>query len=168
MQAGQTGHYVLSTIHTIDRIEVITRLKKMGISSYDIASTLVTVVSQRLIRKICPKCAIKREFTDKEIDIIKKIGDKYGCEFDLKDKFTYTAKGCNFCNGTGYYERIGMFEVLEINDELKELIMTNGTVMEIRDAALRSGYKPLIVDGIHKVVDGITTLEELNKKIIIF
>ena len=71
MQAGQTGHYVLSTIHTIDSIEVITRLRKMGMSNYDIASILATSVSQRLVRKVCPHCAKKRDFTEQEKEIIK-------------------------------------------------------------------------------------------------
>ena len=168
MQAGQTGHYVLSTIHTIDSIEVITRLRKMGISNYDISSTLVTVVSQRLIRRICPKCAKKREFTDKEKEIINKIGEKYDVKFDLTDKFTYTAEGCKYCNQSGYYERIAMFEVLSITDELKELIVDGASTVEIRDVALKNGYKPLLVDGIQKVVDGITTLDEVNKKLIIY
>ena len=70
MQAGQTGHYVLSTIHTIDSIEVITRLRKMGISDYDISSTLATSVSQRLVRKLCPDCKRERDFTEEEKDII--------------------------------------------------------------------------------------------------
>jgi len=89
MQAGQTGHYVLSTIHTIDSIEVITRLRKMGISNYDIASTLATSVSQRLIRKICPHCAKERRFTEEEISIITNIGKKYGVQFDFTGKTTY-------------------------------------------------------------------------------
>lgn len=168
MQAGQTGHYVLSTIHTIDSIEVITRLRKMGISNYDISSTLVTVVSQRLIRRICPKCGKKRDFTDKERAIIEKIGEKYNQKFDLKDKFTYTAEGCKYCNQSGYYERIGMFEVLSIDDEIKELIVDGASTVEIREKALKNGYKPLVVDGIQKVVDGITTLDEVNKKLIIY
>ena len=75
MQAGQTGHYVLSTIHTIDSIEVITRLKKMGVSNYDISSTLATSVSQRLVRKVCPNCSVERDFNEKEI--IQIIGGSY-------------------------------------------------------------------------------------------
>ena len=83
MQAGQTGHYVLSTIHTIDSIEVITRLRKLGISNYDIASILATTVSQRLVRKVCKHCAVERDFTPEEIDIIKKIGQKYNVELQI-------------------------------------------------------------------------------------
>lgn len=123
IQAGQTGHYVLSTIHTIDSIEVITRLRKMGLSNYDISSTLVTAVSQRLVRKLCKKCAKQREFTTEEKETINKISQKYNVKFDLKDKFTYDAIGCPECNNSGYYERIGIFEILYITDEIKELII---------------------------------------------
>ena len=98
MQAGQTGHYVLSTIHTIDSIEVITRLRKMGMSNYDISSILATSVSQRLVRKICPYCAKERDFTDKEKEIINKIGEKYNTKFDFKGKKTYEPVGCKNLN----------------------------------------------------------------------
>lgn len=168
MQAGQTGHYVLSTIHTIDSIEVITRLRKMGISNYDISSTLATSISQRLVRKICPKCAIKREFTDGEKEIITNTLQKYGINADLSDKFTYTPSGCEFCNGSGYYERIGIFEVLSLTDEIKELIINGASSLEIRQLAMKQDYKPLAVDGINKIINGITTLEEVNKKIILY
>ena len=82
IQAGQTGHYVLSTIHTIDCVEVITRLRKMGISDYDISSTLATCISQRLVRRLCPECRQKRKFNDEEKKIIDTIGKKYGINFD--------------------------------------------------------------------------------------
>lgn len=168
MQAGQTGHYVLSTIHTIDSIEVITRLRKMGISNYDIASILATSVSQRLVRRICHHCAKERDFTDKEKETIQKIGEKYNVEFDIKGKKTYEIVGCKHCNNTGYYDRIGIFESLIINDQIKELITNNASSMEIRRKALETGYEPLIIDGVRKVLDGITTLEEINDKLIIY
>ena len=168
MQAGQTGHYVLSTIHTIDSIEVITRLRKMGISNYDIASILATSVSQRLVRRICPHCAVERDFNEKEIEVINKIGEKYGIKFDLANKKTYDAVGCKFCNQSGYLDRIGIFEVLNVTDEIKDLISRDASSMEIRKAALKLGYKPLIVDGIYKVLNGVTTLDELNNKLIIY
>ena len=122
MQAGQTGHYVLSTIHTIDSIEVITRLRKMGISNYDISSILATSVSQRLVRKICPHCAKEREFTEKEKQIITKIGQKYNVDFDLEGKTTFEPLGCRRCNQSGYLDRIGIFEVLNVEDEIRDLI----------------------------------------------
>ena len=168
VQAGQTGHYVLSTIHTIDSIEVITRLRKMGVSNYDISSTVGTSVSQRLVRKVCKKCARKREFNDKEKETIKRISEKYNVEFDLTDKYTYDTVGCKECNNSGYYDRIGIFEVLSLDDNIKELIVNGASIIEIRKEALKENFKPLVVDGIKKVIDGITTLDELDRKIILY
>ena len=168
LQAGQTGHYVLSTIHTIDSIEVITRLRKMGVSNYDIASTLATTVSQRLVRKICPHCARPRPFSEAEIEIMNKIGNKYGENFDFSGKMTYDAIGCQYCNQTGYYERIGVFEILNIDDEIRELITMDASTLKIKQQALKKSYRPLVIDGIYKVQKGVTTLEELNKKLVIF
>ena len=168
VQAGQTGHYVLSTIHTIDSIEVITRLRKMGISNYDIASTLANVISQRLVRRVCPYCAKKRYFTDSEIEIIKKLNERYGLKTDLKDKFTYDIIGCEKCNGSGFYDRVAAFEILEINDEIKDLIVRDQSSIEIKRRALELGYKPFIVDAIDKVINGVTTLDEVNRQLIIY
>ena len=167
IQAGQTGHYVLSTIHTIDSIEVITRLRKMGLSDYDISSTLATSISQRLVRRLCPECKRERDYTEEEKRIIETISKKYGVEFDLSGK-TYDAIGCKHCNNTGYYDRIGIFEMLEITDEIKQEIMNGKSSIEIRNEALKQKYKPLVVDGIRKIVQGYTTLEELNKKLLIY
>lgn len=167
IQAGQTGHYVLSTIHTIDSIEVITRLRKLGLSNYDISSTLATSISQRLVRRLCPECKQERKFTDMEKKIIKEIGEKYNVTFDLSG-ITYDAPGCKHCNNTGYYERIGIFEILNLTDEIKEAIIEGKSSLEIRKIALEQSYKPLVIDGIQKVVDGYTTLQELNKKLLIF
>lgn len=168
MQAGQTGHYVLSTIHTIDAIEVITRLRKMGVSNYDISSTLATSVSQRLVRRICPYCAKEREFTKEEKDYIEKVGEKYNLNFDLNGKKTFDTVGCKKCNNTGYLGRIGIFEILVINDELRTLIVDNKSTIEIRKSALKSGYVPLIVDGINKVLNGTTNMNELNNKLALY
>ena len=168
IQAGQTGHYVLSTIHTIDSIEVINRLRKIGISDYDIASTLSTTISQRLVRRICPKCKQEREFTATEKEIIEKMLKKYNEDINLDNVTTYDAIGCKYCNNTGYYERIGIFEILDITEEIKELIVNGASSMEIRKKAIEQNYRPLLIDGIKKVIKGETTLEELNKKLLFF
>ncbi len=168
MQAGQTGHYVLSTIHTIDSIEVITRLRKMGVSNYDIASTLATTVSQRLVRKLCPNCRREREFTEQEKQIMEQIGEKTGIKFDFNGKKTYDAIGCNKCHNSGYYDRIGIFEVLILNDKIRALIADNGSTVDIKAAALEAGYQPLVIDGISKVINGITNLDELNNKLALY
>ena len=167
IQAGQTGHYVLSTIHTIDAVEVITRLRKMGLSDYDISSTLATTISQRLVRKLCPKCKKERNFTEEEKRIITSICGRYGVNFDLSG-VTYDASGCEFCNNTGYYDRMGIFEIMELTDEIKEEIMNGRSSIDIRKEALKGSYKPLVVDGIRKVIEGYTTLEELNKKLLFY
>ena len=168
IQAGQTGHYVLSTIHTIDAVEVVTRLRKMGLTDYDIASTVGTTISQRLLRKICPHCRREREFTDYEKDVIKKIGEKYDYKFNIEGVKTYDAVGCEKCNNSGYYDRVGIFEVLNMDDDIKELIMEGKSSIEIRRKAMEKDYRPLIVDGVNKVIQGETNLGELNKKLIIF
>lgn len=168
MQAGQTGHYVLSTIHTIDSIEVITRLRKIGVSDYDIASTLATSLSQRLVRKICPYCAQERDFTEEEKEIMNKMAKKYNIEYDFNGKKTYTTVGCSKCNNTGFFGRIGIFEILNLTEEIKELIVKGASSIEIRNKAIEEGYKPLVIDGFNKVLEGYTTLNELNSKLIIF
>jgi type IV pilus assembly protein PilB len=169
IQAGQTGHYVLSTIHTIDSIEVINRLRKIGVSDYDIASTLATSISQRLVRRICPECKKERPYTEDEKRKILQLSNKYNMNIENIDQLTtYDAIGCKHCNDTGYYDRIGIFEVLDLTDEIKELIVNGASSIEIRRKALEQDYRPLIVDGINKVLKGYTTLEELNKKLLIF
>jgi len=168
IQAGQTGHYVLSTIHTIDSIEVINRLRKMGVSDYDIASTLATTVSQRLVRRICPNCKREREYTQEEKKIITKIAEKYGQTVDFTNKKTYEAVGCKKCNNVGYYGRIGIFETLDVTDEIKELIVKGSSTIEVRKKALEQNYRPLVVDGIRKILNGDTTLEELNRQLILY
>jgi len=168
MQAGQTGHYVLSTIHTIDAVEAITRLRKLGISNYDIASTVATCISQRLVRRVCTKCAVQRDFTDEEKNLINQLGKEYNLEFDFYGKKTYDIKGCEHCNHTGYYDRIAVFEVLIMNSEIRQAIADNKSSLEIKRIAEKYNYKPLLVDGLIKVVNGITTLDELNKKLMLY
>lgn len=168
MQSGQTGHYVLSTIHTIDAIEVVTRLRKMGISNYDIASTLATSVSQRLVRRICPHCSKERDYTEEEKKIITEIGEKNNTKFDLTKKKTFDTCGCEKCNYTGFLGRIAAFEVLNLDDEIKQAIMEEKSTIEIRKIAMTKNYRPLVVDAIKKVIDGYTTLKEVNNKLALY
>ncbi len=168
VQAGQTGHYVLSTIHTIDAIEVVNRLRKMGLSDYDIASTLATTVSQRLVRRICPDCRRERDFTKEEKDIISKIAEKYGEKINFDNLKAYDPVGCKKCNNIGYYGRIGIFETLNITDEIKELIIKGASTIEMKNKALEQNYRPLVIDGIRKILNGDTTLEELNRQLILY
>ena len=98
---------------------------------------------------------------------MEKIGEKYKIQFDLSGK-TYDAVGCKHCNHTGYYDRIGIFEILNISDEIKMEIMNGKSSVEIRNKAFEQGYEPLVIDGIRKIIQGYTTLEELNKKLLIY
>ena len=159
---------MLSTIHTIDAIEVINRLRKMGVSDYDIASTLATTVSQRLVRRVCPNCRKEREYTQEEKNIMTKIAEKYGETIDFTNKKTYDAVGCSKCNNIGYYGRIGVFETLDVTEEIKELIVTGASTIDVRKKALEQNYRPLVVDGINKILKGETTLEELNRQLILY
>ena len=168
MQSGQTGHCVLSTIHTIDAIEVVTRLRKMGISNYDIASTLATSVSQRLVRRVCPHCSKEREYTEEEKKIITEIGEKYNTKFNLNKKKTFDTVGCEKCNYTGFLGRIAAFEVLNLDDEIKQAIMEEKSTIEIRKIAMKKNYRPLVVDAIKKVIEGYTTLKEVNNKLALY
>lgn len=168
IESGQTGHLVLSTIHTIDAVEAITRIKKMGISSYDISATLVTTISQRLIRKLCDKCKRPHVFTEEENKYIARIEKTTGEKFVVDETKIFEPSGCQYCNGIGYYERVGAFEILCINDELKDLISEGASTIEIRKyARANTRYRPLIVDGLNKVLQGVTTIDELKRKIIV-
>lgn len=117
---------------------------------------------------MCPKCKRERDFSEEERNIIETIARKYNMEINLEGKKTYDAVGCKYCNNIGYYERIGIFEILSIEDEIKELIVQNASTLEIRNAAMKYGYMPLVIDGINKVLDGKTNLKEINKKLLIF
>ena len=168
IQASQTGHYVLSTIHTIDAIETITRLRKIGISNYDLSSCIASTISQRLVRRLCPHCKKERPFTEQEKQFIKNIGDKYKVNFDIENAVTYNPVGCEECNNTGFYDRIAIFETLIFTDSIKKLIAENASIFDLKEKALEQGYKPLIVEGIKRVLDGTTTMDELDDKLVIY
>ena len=165
IQAGQTGHFVLSTIHTVDAIEAITRLKKLGVSAYDVGSVLATVIAQRLVRRLCTHCRKEREFTEAEKKEFEIIGNRYDYHFDLEGKHTYEPVGCEHCNNTGFYERIAAIEILNMDDNLKDLVIADMPSSEIRKAAYSAGYRPLVVDAFNKALQGITTIEEIKKKL---
>lgn len=168
IEAGQTGHLVLSTIHTIDAIETVTRIRKMQISNYDVSSTMATTISQRLVRRLCNKCKKEHILNDEEKKFIEKATKNTGVEFDLKNAKTYEPVGCKYCNDSGYYERIAVFEVLCLDDYLKDMISEGRASIDIRQYAIENTeYKPLVVDGINKVLSGITTIDELKRKITI-
>lgn len=165
IESGQTGHLVLSTIHTVNAIEAITRIRKMGISDYDVASTFVTVISQRLIRRLCNKCKKPHKITEEEKKYIERVEKVTGAKFDLEKAKMYEPVGCEECSNLGYFERIGAFEILYIDEYLKEMISESKSSIDIKKYAIENTqYKPLIVDAVNKCLQGITTIDEIQKK----
>ncbi len=158
VQASLTGHLVLSTLHTNDAPSAITRLINMGVKPYLITASLVAVISQRLVRKICPEC--KEEYKP-EKNIITQLNIP---ESELKGKHFYIGKGCSNCNNTGYKGRIAIVEIMETNDEINSLIIEQSSTETIKKAARKNGMCTLIETGLNAASNGLTTLEELIRE----
>jgi type IV pilus assembly protein PilB len=158
IQAALTGHLVFSTLHTNDAPGAITRLIDMGVKPFLVASSIQAVLGQRLIRALCPKC----KQADKEPDAmwLKLAGIK---PEDLKDKIIYKPRGCDYCSGTGFRGRVGIFELMPMTSEIRTLAFERAPTNKIRKAALAGGMKSLLADGRLKVLSGITTAEEVVK-----
>ena len=155
MQAAQTGHLVLSTLHTDDAPSTITRLTDMGLEPYVIGSALVGVVAQRLVRRLCAQC--RRQYTP-EADTLRAL---HLTEADAAQFVFYRAVGCEECSHTGYRGRIALYEVMDVTDKVRRLIAQKGNEDIVREAAASSGMTNLGEDGLAKVKAGITTAEEL-------
>ena len=164
MEAALTGHMVFTTLHANDTATAITRLNEMGIPPYLVGSSVVGVMAQRLIRKICPKCSSTRS-VDSEKD---KIAYDHGIESLKKAKvLDLSVEGnknvCTICNGTGYKGRLGLYEVMKVNDNIRELIMKSSTADVIRANASENGVKSLLEYGLDLVKEGLTTIEEVER-----
>ncbi|MFH1442230.1 MAG: type II secretion system ATPase GspE [Candidatus Omnitrophota bacterium] len=151
IQASLTGHLVFSTLHTNDAASSLTRLIDMGVEPYLISSSVIAVLAQRLVRVICPKC--KEEYTPAE-EVSKNLG------FNEKIKF-YRGKGCMNCKNSGFSGRIGIYELLIINDEIKNMVTAKMPANEIKKKCVSSGMRLLHEDGLEKVKNGITSIEEV-------
>ncbi|MEK3717866.1 GspE/PulE family protein [Paenibacillus sp. FSL R7-0333] len=156
VRASLTGHLVLSTLHTNDAISTISRLRDMGVEPYLIASSLLGVVAQRLVRKICPDCKEEHKPTEQESIMLRRYG--------LPAEVIYRGRGCGNCNNTGYRGRIAIHEVLTINDHLRQLITDSASIEELRAAGREQGMIQLVEDGFVKVSKGITTLQEVMRE----
>jgi type IV pilus assembly protein PilB len=156
VQSALTGHLVLSTLHTNDAPSSLIRLADMGVDAFLISSSVEGVIAQRLVRIICSRCKEAYPATAEELQVL-------GLPL-AKEVILHRGKGCPFCKGTGYKGRLGIFEVLIVDAELKEMIMQKATQKQIEDyARLKQGMKSLREDGIGKVLKGQTTVEELNR-----
>ncbi len=164
VNASMTGHLVLSTLHTNDAATTLPRLLDMKIEPYLVASTVNVISAQRLVRKICERCRVSvdvnletlTEFMPKEV-VTRHFGRKKRV-FRL-----YKGKGCPVCHNSGYAGRIGIFEVLVVTDEMKELIMAREDASVIRKRAIAEGMVPMLEDGLEKVKQGMTTIEEVMR-----
>jgi len=157
VKAAQTGHLLLSTLHTNDAPSTLTRLANMGVAPFNVASSVILIVAQRLARRLCPKCKVPLDippeallragFTDEDLD-------------GTWQPYSHT--GCEHCRNTGYKGRVGIYEVMTISEEMRQLIMRNGTAIDIATLARREGIVDLRHSGLRKVRAGITSLEEIE------
>ncbi len=164
VNAALTGHLVLSTLHTNDAATTIPRLRDMKVEPFLIASTVNVAIAQRLVRRICPKCihSHSSKTRKKEMDQLRRhINIKKLLNKDPKNLILYEGKGCAVCKNTGYAGRIGLFEIMEISDEVKDLIMRNANSSQIRKLAIEQGMITLLEDGLFKAVNGLTTVSEI-------
>ncbi|HMK55631.1 MAG TPA: type IV-A pilus assembly ATPase PilB [Dissulfurispiraceae bacterium] len=155
VKAALTGHLVLSTLHTNDAPSTITRLVNMGIEPFLVSSSVILIVAQRLARKICPECKEEHKVSDATLF-------KIGFPADEIGKFTcYHGAGCSHCNNTGYRGRIALYEVMPVKDELKELILQGASALDIKRESMNLGMATLRKSGAKKVIEGVTTVEEV-------
>ncbi len=157
MQAALTGHLVLSTIHTNSSAASVTRLRNLGIPSYLIASTLIAIVSQRLVRVICPKCRVKDEPSERDLARVGLAQTKKG-EISF-----FRGEGCKACCETGYRGRTGIFEILPFHQQMRDLVVSKGSETDIRQLAVAKGMVTLGQAALAKVKAGVTTLSELYR-----
>jgi type IV pilus assembly protein PilB len=151
VRAAITGHLVFSTLHTNDAPGSITRLQDMGVDDYLVADSLVGVIAQRLVKRLCPACKKKSKTTPKEMEIL-------GLEEPIG---LFRPQGCQFCNGTGYKGRIAVHEMMYVNDNMRNAIVTEKNLEKLREIAKENGMVTLWTSCKNLVFKGITSLQEL-------
>lgn len=158
IKAAQTGHMVLSTLHTNSAPETLTRLRNMGVASFNIATSVNLVIAQRLARRLCKNCK-------KPINLPRKSLLELGfadADLDNPDNIIYEPVGCSECRD-GYKGRVGIYEVMKISPDISRIIMEDGNAIDIKDAALKNGFRDLRHSGILKVLQGVTTIQEMMR-----
>ena len=155
IRAALTGHLVFSTLHTNDAPSAIPRLIDMGIPPYMVASSVQAIMAQRLVRTVCSNCKQPYEVPERLLHSVGLSPE------DVEGLTLYRGTGCNRCNNTGYHGRIGIFELMEMNPDLRNLTFAKAPTGEIREKARSYGMLTLMEDGLRKVIQGITTVEEV-------
>ena len=156
IKAAQTGHMVLSTLHTNSAPQTLTRLMNMGVAPYNIASSVTLIIAQRLARRLCPHCKEENKIPPEQLISLGFRQD------ELSELIIYKAVGCDQCNH-GYKGRVGVYEVLPVSEEIGRIIMANGNAIQIADQARKEGVNDLRQSGLNKVRLGLTSLEEINR-----
>ena len=156
VQAAITGHLVVSTLHTNSSAATITRLVQMGLEPYLVADSVVGILAQRLVRRLCPRCKVERYATEAEL---KELGiNKPGVKLKI-----YEHGGCSYCNNTGYQGRIAVYEIMDVDQDIKAMILSDATTAQIKAAAVKNGMHTLHRSAAELVVKGVTTLSEMRK-----
>ena len=158
-RASITGHLVLSTVHTNDAASAVTRLVDLGLAPYMVASSLIAVVSMRLVRTLCPKCKDAYVPSGETLRMLGLSGR------EARDLILFRPVGCDLCNGSGYRGRTGIFEVLEMQESLRRLVTAGATEAMIRSTGIEAGMIPIGQDGLSRALSGDTTIEELERVI---
>ena len=162
MEAALTGHMVFTTLHANDTATAITRLNEMGIPPYLVGSSVIGVMAQRLVRKVCLSCSTTKKVKNEDV-----LGSNYKLEeirvATINENGMQSDVVCPVCNGTGYKGRLGLYEVLKVSDSIRELIMKSSTADVIRDASVKDGLKTLLDYGMELVKDQLTTIEEVER-----
>ncbi len=161
IKAALTGHLVLSTLHTNDAPSTINRLMNMGIEPFLVATSVNLICAQRLVRRICAKC---KEVEDVPVQALLNVGFS---EAEAPNIELQRGRGCDVCNNTGYKGRVGLFEVMEITDDIRELILSGATAVELRRKAIEEGMITLRESGLQKIREGLTTIEEVVRETVL-
>jgi len=158
VQSALTGHLVMSSIHATDASSALYRLLDMGIEPFLVSSSLVGVVAQRLVRRICPSCAVPYDPSPIDLAWFEHMGGV------AKDVFV-RGIGCNYCSDTGYRERVGVYEVLGISDEVRKIVVAGGTPQEVRQVAIEQGMRTMGNEAAALVADDVTTIDEIRRTV---
>lgn len=157
IKAAQTGHLVLSTLHTNDAPSALTRLVSMGIPTYNVGDAILTIIAQRLVRRLCKKCKRKASYSKAALE-----GIGFSSELIESGFQPFDAVGCEICHYTGYKGRVGVFEVMPISEAIRELILRDATSVEIAAQARKEGVLSLRQSGLNQVINGVTTISEIT------
>jgi type IV pilus assembly protein PilB len=159
VQSALTGHFVLSSLHATDSVSALYRFLDMGIEAFLVASSVIGVVGQRLVRRTCTYCRVPYQPTADELSFFRESGGSAKSEF-------WIGEGCNFCSGTGYSDRVGVYELLTVTEEMRELLVQpHPSHDDMRRLAIQQGMRTLRAEGVRLVEDDVTTITEIVRSI---